>query len=181
MDYQEILHDKRFQIGAGIAVAIGAYELYKSKGTGTTDTSSTDAAGVAGTTGSSGTPTFDDGGSDISATLGNFSTELQGILQNYASTVTTTGTSGTTIPPKTTTPIVTPKPKPKPVGTKPKPKPVSKPTFRTLTIKRGDTLSGIAKKDHTTVSALAKLNGIKDVNLIYAGHKLKVPTAPKKK
>lgn len=40
----------------------------------------------------------------------------------------------------------------------------------TYTVKRGDTLSAIAKKYGTTVSALAKLNPqIKNVNLIYVG------------
>ena len=44
----------------------------------------------------------------------------------------------------------------------------------TYTIKSGDTLSGIAKKFGTTVSKLAKLNNIKNVNLIYAGQTIKI-------
>lgn len=40
------------------------------------------------------------------------------------------------------------------------------------TVKRGDTLSGIAKKYGTSVSTLAKLNGIRNVNLIYTGQRL---------
>lgn len=44
----------------------------------------------------------------------------------------------------------------------------------TYTIQKGDTLTSIAKKYNTTVSALAKLNNIKDVNLIYAGNTLKI-------
>ena len=44
------------------------------------------------------------------------------------------------------------------------------------TVKKGDTLSGIAKKFGTTVDAIAKLNNIKNVNLIYAGQKLRIPT-----
>lgn len=43
-------------------------------------------------------------------------------------------------------------------------------------IKRGDTLSEIAKKYGTTVSVLASINNIKDVNKIYAGNTLKIPT-----
>ena len=42
----------------------------------------------------------------------------------------------------------------------------------TYIVKRGDTLSGIARRYNTTVSNLAKLNNIKNVNLIYVGQKL---------
>lgn len=44
----------------------------------------------------------------------------------------------------------------------------------TYKIKSGDTLSGIAKKYNTTVSKLAQLNNIKNVNLIYAGQTIKI-------
>ena len=44
----------------------------------------------------------------------------------------------------------------------------------TYTVKKGDTLTAIAQKYHTTVDALVKKNGIKDANLIYTGQKLKV-------
>lgn len=46
-------------------------------------------------------------------------------------------------------------------------------TTTTYTVKRGDTLSGIAAKYGTTVS-LASLNNIKNVNRIYVGQVLKV-------
>lgn len=39
-------------------------------------------------------------------------------------------------------------------------------------IKRGDTLTGIAKKFNTTINKLASDNNIKDVNRIYAGQRL---------
>lgn len=42
-------------------------------------------------------------------------------------------------------------------------------------IKSGDTLTRIAARYGTSVSALAKLNGIKNVNLIYAGASLRLP------
>lgn len=42
------------------------------------------------------------------------------------------------------------------------------------TIKKGDTLSGIAKKFDTSVDKLVKLNDIKDPNKIYAGDKIRV-------
>lgn len=47
-------------------------------------------------------------------------------------------------------------------------------TTTTYTVKRGDTLSGIAAKYGTTVSKLASLNNIKNVNRIYVGQVLKV-------
>lgn len=46
----------------------------------------------------------------------------------------------------------------------------------TYTVKRGDTLSAIAKKYGTTVKQIAADNNIKNVNLIYAGQKLKIKT-----
>ena len=42
------------------------------------------------------------------------------------------------------------------------------------TVKRGDTLSAIAAKYGTTVKAIAAENGIKNVNLIYVGQKLRI-------
>ena len=42
-------------------------------------------------------------------------------------------------------------------------------------VRSGDTLSGLAARFRTSVSALARLNGIKNVNLIYAGASLRIP------
>ena len=42
-------------------------------------------------------------------------------------------------------------------------------------VQSGDTLSKIAKQNNTTVSALASLNNIEDVNKIYSGQSLKLP------
>jgi LysM repeat protein len=47
----------------------------------------------------------------------------------------------------------------------------------TYTVKRGDTLSGIAAKYKTTVAKLVSLNGIKNPNVISVGQKLKVTGA----
>lgn len=43
------------------------------------------------------------------------------------------------------------------------------------TIRSGDTLSGLAARFKTTVSALAQANGIQNPNLIYAGRTLQIP------
>lgn len=42
------------------------------------------------------------------------------------------------------------------------------------TIKYGDTLTSIAKKFGVSIESIAKLNNIKDVNLIYAGERLRI-------
>lgn len=44
----------------------------------------------------------------------------------------------------------------------------------TYIVKRGDTLSGIARRYKTTVAKLVKDNGIKNPNIIYAGQKIKI-------
>ena len=49
-----------------------------------------------------------------------------------------------------------------------------KDTKKYYTVKKGDTLTAIAKKYKTTVKQLAKWNDIKNVNLIYVGQKLRV-------
>lgn len=54
------------------------------------------------------------------------------------------------------------------------PKPAPKPSGTTYTVKRGDTLSGIAARYGTTWQALQKLNGIKNPNLISVGQKIKI-------
>ena len=46
----------------------------------------------------------------------------------------------------------------------------------TYTIQRGDTLSALAKRYKTSVAELAKRNGISDVNKIYAGRTLELPS-----
>lgn len=48
----------------------------------------------------------------------------------------------------------------------------------TYTVKRGDTLSAIAKKYGTTVSKLASLNNIANVNYIYVGQVLRIDGDP---
>lgn len=45
-------------------------------------------------------------------------------------------------------------------------------------VARGDTLSGIAKRNNTTTQELARLNGIRNPNRIMAGQKLRLPGKP---
>lgn len=52
------------------------------------------------------------------------------------------------------------------------------PEYEYYIVKRGDTLSAIAKKYGTTVSALVELNNIKNPNLIYVGQVLKIRKTP---
>ena len=44
----------------------------------------------------------------------------------------------------------------------------------TYTVKKGDTLSAIAKQYGSTVNDIAKANGISNPNLIYAGQTLNI-------
>lgn len=73
--------------------------------------------------------------------------------------------------PPTQTVQQAPKPKPKPV-VKPKPKP--QPRFTYHTVRKGDTLYGIAKRYGTSVSKVQAANGIKG-SIIRPGQKLKIP------
>lgn len=58
----------------------------------------------------------------------------------------------------------------------PKPEP-AKPSYVTYTVKKGDTLSGIAAQYGTTYQKIAADNGITDPNLIYPGQTLKIYTS----
>ena len=64
------------------------------------------------------------------------------------------------------------RPKPVVVASKPKPKP--KPTSTVYTVKKGDTLSGIASRYGSTVAKIRSANGISG-SLIRPGQMLKVP------
>lgn len=48
-------------------------------------------------------------------------------------------------------------------------------TFTAYTVRRGDTLAGIAANFNTTVAAIMGANGISNPNLIYVGQRLNVP------
>lgn len=84
-------------------------------------------------------------------------------------------------------PVVIPEVKPEPVVQKvvvpevqqPEPEPVVKkpepPKFKTYTVKKGDTIWGIANKHGITSKALLKANGNPDPRKIGIGKKLKIP------
>lgn len=56
------------------------------------------------------------------------------------------------------------------------PTPTSPPTgSQVYIVQRGDTLSAIARRFNTTVSAIAQANGISNINLIYVGQRLTIP------
>ena len=54
------------------------------------------------------------------------------------------------------------------------PAPAPKPAPAVHVVKRGDTLSAIARKYHTTVAKLCKLNHIKETSILSLGQKIKV-------
>lgn len=51
-------------------------------------------------------------------------------------------------------------------------------TGRTYKVRKGETLSAVAKRNRTTVQALAQANGIKNVNRVAAGTVLTLPGGP---
>lgn len=64
----------------------------------------------------------------------------------------------------------------KPIETTPKPAPnTEKEQYFDYKIKKGDTLTAIARANGTTIAELKKINNIKNVNLIYAGDVIKIP------
>lgn len=65
-------------------------------------------------------------------------------------------------------------PTPPPAKPAPKPKPKPKPSFTFHTVRKGDTLYGLAKRYGTTVGRIQQANGISG-SLIRIGQKLKIP------
>ncbi|MFE6023844.1 LysM peptidoglycan-binding domain-containing protein [Streptomyces sp. NPDC056441] len=68
-----------------------------------------------------------------------------------------------------------PGPAPRPSAGPPRPAPG--PAGKTVLLRYGDTLYGLAGHHGTTVKALQRLNGLGSSTLIYAGDTLRVPTA----
>jgi len=80
------------------------------------------------------------------------------------------------------TPVGTKAPAPKSAKPAVAAKPVHKPApaaKAALVVKKGDTLSAIARANNTTVAALVSANGIKNANVIHTGQKLVLPAKRK--
>lgn len=110
-------------------------------------------------------------------------------LQNQLEDLQSQIDQGKVVPPTATTPPsypTSPKPtplpgRPRPTLPKPVPKPAAKPTTKSVTIKKGDTLSGIAKKYGISMTTLKKLNPVfwtnkkyNNGNTIWSGGKVRV-------
>ncbi len=67
--------------------------------------------------------------------------------------------------------------KPAPAPAKPAPAPAKPAAAKTYTVRKGDTLSGIAARNNTSVATLVKLNNIKNANVISVGQVIKLPGA----
>lgn len=80
-------------------------------------------------------------------------------------------------PPPNATPLAPGRPstsRPAAVKPTPKPKPKPKPTTTRYTVKKGDTLSGIASRYGSSVTLIRRANGISG-SLIHPGQRLVVP------
>lgn len=169
MPLPAILKDKRAQLAAGAGGVLALVVLLRNQ-----KASGEDAAGTATTGGTAGA--YDSSGTDA---YNNLQTSLDNQLAEFRRDLTGIQDQLGKLP---TVPTVPAKPKPitgKPVTPgHPVKRPVKKPApikYTSYKIKRGDTLSALAKRQHTTVSTLARLNKIRNPNLIRAGATLKIP------
>lgn len=185
--------DRRTAVFVGLALAVGTiwYFVRSRKSSAAADTSQQSQGASGGEIvgyDANGNPIYSGGGAGLPADFSGEISTLQSEFGSLASELSqmqgSTGTPGATGPPGPPGPKGPPGPGTKPPNVPPphhgppgkRPPPKKKPKTRTITIARGDTLSGLAKRYHTTVANLMKLNpSIKNPNLIYAGHKLNVP------
>ena len=76
--------------------------------------------------------------------------------------------------PKTSSSSSSAKSKPKVAASKPKPKPAPKPSSLAYTIKKGDTLYGLASRYGTSVAAIKKTNGLSS-DFLRDGKTIRIP------
>jgi LysM repeat protein len=146
------IHDKKFQIALAIVGGVGALALIsKSKSPSVQGTIEGASNGQASRTVYIPTSQYD-------------------IHTNYGTETSTVTTGNTVSSPVTPAPAKTPAPSVTPAPTK-----APATTTSSYTIKKGDTLTSIAKKYNTSVDALAKANGISNPNKITAGKSIKIP------
>lgn len=182
MDWRALAKDRRVQIGAAGAVALGGIAWYRKRQVGGSNSATTTTGGGAAASGSY-QGTGDTTGTDIAGwqasqnqaqldALNSWTSNLNDTLQTFKDSLTqgtsqaspsTPATGGTPTTPAPTTPAPT--------------------AHRTVPVAKytkyrpawNSTLSGIAKHEKTTVSNLLKLNpGIKNPNVIHAGQQIRV-------
>lgn len=183
MDWQTLLHDKRFLYAGGVVAAIGAGVFYARRSkTSSSSTTTTPAATTTGSsTGSLGQ--FDSTGTDVANWLGNQSGALQNQLDQFAQEQKDTNASLIDAIKHLNTPTPAPTPAPAPSPSNPAPAAPAAPASRYVPVVKftsrspawNSTLSGIAGHEHTTVANLLRLNPkVKNANLIYAGQQIRV-------
>jgi LysM repeat protein len=178
--------DRRTAGFVGLALAAGLLWYFFRARKSSADSGSSGGSGASGGSiigyDANGNPIYSGGGDQLPADFSGEISTLQSEFGDLASEISQMqGSPGPAGPPGPKGPPGPPGVNPggPPKGVHPPPRkkpPAKKPKTRSITIARGDTLSGLAKKYHTTVAELLKLNPqIKNPNLIYAGRKLNVP------
>jgi len=169
-----MLRDRRFQLAALAAAGAGAVVFLRHRG----GAAAAGGGGVAGLGTSGGAVgQLDTTGTDLASMLGDYSQGLNTQLDNWDKQLTSTldqlakATPGTKPAPA---PVPAPKPAPAPK------QPTRAPEYVTVTrwtahdAAWNSTLSGIAKHYGTTVGSLARLNSIRNPNLIHVGQRIRV-------
>jgi LysM repeat protein len=183
VDIKGLLKDKKAQAALAGGAVLGLVVLARSRGaSGASDTeASTSTAGTAtgggGAAGGGYLGGYDSTASDV---YNNLQTSLDNRLDGFGSSITDLQDQlkklqQKPVPPKPPGKIAPPK---KPVKPPTKKTPVKrKPPAaktQTITIRSGDTLSGLARRYGTSIGNLQRLNGIRNPNSIRAGAKLRV-------
>lgn len=161
------LRDRRVQLAAGGGLAVAVFALSRRGG----GASASDVA--TGTSG--GASTADTTASDLDQAIASAMQDVNSRLDDISQGIhTTTPQQHVDNPPVTTPPT-----KPVPTNTGPA-KPAAKPAARSYTIRSGDTLSAIARRNRTSLAGLKKLNpGLFDSrhrggNLIKPGERVRL-------